>query len=143
MEGRTLFLRNVAVDSTEKSIFDRMRRFGPVAYVKLVRGSNSAAPHKGSAFVKFAHRTSADDALRFASSGVGQGALPSAAPGSKALTTALAADVGGIVIDGRKVVVTRCDCYGRRRSAVAAFPPHTHTPPPHSALPVATQGRGP
>ena len=62
-EGKTIFIRNLPFDATEEEICDVFEKFGEIAYCKIV--VDSATEHsRGSAFVKFQEKQSADECLK-------------------------------------------------------------------------------
>uniref|UniRef100_A0A0G4GFD1 RRM domain-containing protein n=1 Tax=Chromera velia CCMP2878 TaxID=1169474 RepID=A0A0G4GFD1_9ALVE len=61
-EGRTLFVRNVPFDATDKDLLTAFQRFGKVLFAKTVRTSTGEA--KGTAFVKFAKAAHAETVLK-------------------------------------------------------------------------------
>lgn len=62
-EGKTIFIRNLPFDATEEEISALVESFGEIAYCKIV--VDSVTEHsRGSAFVKFEEKQSADDCLK-------------------------------------------------------------------------------
>ena len=62
-EGKTIFIRNLPFDATEEEILEMFEDFGGIAYCKIV--VDSATEHsRGSAFVKFQEKQSADECLK-------------------------------------------------------------------------------
>ncbi len=62
-EGKTIFIRNLPFDASEEEIRSIFETFGDIAYCKIV--VDSVTEHsRGSAFVKFEEKQSADDCLK-------------------------------------------------------------------------------
>jgi nucleolar protein 4 len=62
-EGKTIFIRNLPFDASEEEICGMFEKFGEIAYCKIV--VDSVTEHsRGSAFVKFQGKQSADDCLK-------------------------------------------------------------------------------
>ena len=62
-EGKTIFIRNLPFDASEEGICGMFEKFGEIAYCKIV--VDSVTEHsRGSAFVKFQEKQSADDCLK-------------------------------------------------------------------------------
>lgn len=62
-EGKTIFIRNLPFDATEEEICEVFKEFGEICYCKIV--VDTVTDHsRGSAFVKFHEKQSADDCLR-------------------------------------------------------------------------------
>eukprot|EP01083_Nonionella_stella_P221396 790985_1 len=111
-EGRTLFVRNISTDSTEQRVFERFKEFGRIEYVRLTK-DRVTNQSRGSAFVKFASKKSADIALRKSSEiEVGERKKRKRALISDALTAS------GITLDGRPLVVCLALPAGRMKEVV-------------------------
>ena len=62
-DGTTLFIRNVPYQATEKELLDLFRAFGPLRYARITM-DNETKRSRGSGFVCFWKRDSADEVLR-------------------------------------------------------------------------------
>ena len=58
-EGKTVFITNLCFETTDKTVFEKFRRFGKIYYCRLVKNPETGLP-KGTAFVKFVNKDSAD-----------------------------------------------------------------------------------
>ncbi|OQV19388.1 putative RNA-binding protein 28 [Hypsibius exemplaris] len=91
-EGRTLFIRNLPYEETEESLLPFFKKFGVVKYFKLCIHADSGHS-KGSGFVQYREKDSADRCLYAASSN------------------------DGLVLDSRKLLVCVAEKPKERRKA--------------------------
>jgi nucleolar protein 4 len=61
--GQTLFLRNVAFDTTETELFDKFSEWGPLKHAKIVVDRQTGEP-RGTAFVHFVNTSDAEKCLK-------------------------------------------------------------------------------
>jgi len=98
----TLFVRNILFETTQDELFDEFKRFGPIRYVKLVRGADGRS--RGSGFVNFYHASSMEKALTAAAEVPPPKSLK--ADGLAEATNAEFRGGCGITLAGRPLLVT-------------------------------------
>lgn len=65
LDGKTIFVRNLSFETFEEDVVELMEQFGAVEYCKFCIDENTEHP-KGSAFVKFVEKVSAEKCLEAA-----------------------------------------------------------------------------
>jgi nucleolar protein 4 len=116
--GKTLFLRNLSFDTTEEDLIERFKEFGPVRYCKLV--VDSAGQPRGTAFIQFQDKEAADAVLRACGFDLEKDPIAATLPPDPSKSsqkkgrndvsdrnTLTLLDDNGIVVDGRKLLITR------------------------------------
>jgi nucleolar protein 4 len=107
-EGRTLFLRNVPFDATNRDVRSAFARFGKITFAAIVK-DQATGQCKGTAFVKF----ESDDSVRavleecpedlFAAARSSSGSSKMSAEAAMALASGISSR--GVEINGRRIIV--------------------------------------